>query len=168
MTHAGNKMDWCLKKAEREMKGSGVHRGLRKIPPSPSKATEHLDKADHYLKATEYLKKGGFSDISASTAFYAMYHCLLAIAVKSGYESRNQDCTFAFVRTLIEENKISMDKETIDRISSLDSGAGDSSIALRERFQYGTEVAMKEAQYEAMKALAKEVIELSRTVVKEN
>ena len=97
MTHAANKMEWCLKKAEKEMKESAVHRGLRKISPSPNKAKEHMVKADHYLKATEYLKKGGFSDISASTVFYAMYHSLLAISASRGYESRNQECTFALI-----------------------------------------------------------------------
>lgn len=106
MSHAKNKVEWCLKKAERELKESGKHRGLVNAEPDLKKAKDYINKAEHYLKATEYLKKGDFSDISTSTVFYSMYHCLLAIAVKFGYESRNQECTFALIYSLIEDKKI--------------------------------------------------------------
>src|SRR3989338_5677391 len=121
MSHAKNKAEWCLKKAERELKVSGKHRGLVKIEPNTEKAREHIEKAEHYLKATDYLKKGNFSDISTSTAFYSMYHCLLAIAAKFGYESRNQECTFALIGSLIEDGKIDFEKELLNKISSLDA-----------------------------------------------
>src|SRR3989338_4014102 len=101
MSHAENKIDWCLKKAEKELKEMGKHRGLIKIKSDLNKARDYIKKAEHYLKATDYLKKGNFSDISASTMFYSMYHCLLAIALKFGYESRNQECTFALMHNLV-------------------------------------------------------------------
>ena len=91
MTHAGEKLKWCLRKAEKELSESGSHRGLIKKNPDLEKAKDHIEKAEHYLKATIYLKEGEFSDISASTMFYSMYHCLLSIAIKFGYESRNQE-----------------------------------------------------------------------------
>src|SRR3989338_11642832 len=106
MSQAKNKVKWCLRKAEIELKEYGIHRGIVKINPDIEKAREHIKKADHYLSATLYLKKGKFSDISASTIFYAMYHCLLAIAAKFGYESRNQECTFTLINSLIENKKI--------------------------------------------------------------
>ena len=106
MSEASNKLDWCLKKAERELKKSGKHRGLIKTNPELEKAREYIKKAEHYLMATDYLKKGNFSDISVSTVFYSMYHCLLAIAAKFGYESGNQECTFALIESLIEDRKI--------------------------------------------------------------
>ncbi|MCK5283890.1 MAG: hypothetical protein KAK00_10920 [Nanoarchaeota archaeon] len=90
MSHAKNKVDWCLRKAERELERSGKHRGLVKVKPGQEKAREFIAKAEHYLKATAHLKKGNFSDISTSTVFYAMYHCLLAIAVKFGYARKNR------------------------------------------------------------------------------
>ena len=96
--------------AERELKESNNHRGLIKIKPNLNIAREHIKKAEHYLLASDYLKKGNFSDISASTIFYSVYHCLLAIATKLGYESGNQDCTFALIYNLIEDKKISLKK----------------------------------------------------------
>ena len=97
MSQAKNKLKWCLKKAEEEIKEQGMHRGLIKIKPNIGKSREHISKSEHYFNATEYLKKGNYSDIGASTIFYCMYHCLLAIAAKFGYESGNQECTFALI-----------------------------------------------------------------------
>lgn len=119
MTHAKNKVEWCLRKAEKELKKTEKHKGLIKIKPDLNKARDFIAKAEHYLKATEYLKKD-FSDISASTVFYSMYSRLLAIITKLGYESGNQECTFALVLNSIEEGKISFSKELLEKISSLD------------------------------------------------
>ena len=91
MSQAKNKVKWCLNKAEKELKEGDKHRGLIKIKPDVNKARNHLLKADHFLKATIHLKKGNFSDICTSTLFYAIYHSLLAIIAKFGYESRNQE-----------------------------------------------------------------------------
>ena len=68
-----------MNKAEKELNETGKHRGLVRVEPDLGKAKDFVSEAEHYLKATEYLKKGDFSDISASTVFYSMYHCLLAI-----------------------------------------------------------------------------------------
>lgn len=61
MSHAKNKVEWCIRKAERDLKDSNIHRGLIKVNPNKEKATEHINKADHYLNATIYLKKGNSS-----------------------------------------------------------------------------------------------------------
>ena len=106
MSHPKNKLDWCLKKAEKELKQGGKHRGLMMVKPSKDRAREYLAKSEYYLNATDYLQKGGFAVISTSTVFYSMYHCLLAIAAKFGYESGNQECTFALISSLIEDKKI--------------------------------------------------------------
>ncbi len=146
MSHVKNKVDWCLKKAERELKDSETHRGIIKVKPDSKKVQDHITKAEHYLKATDYLKKGNFSDISASTAFYSMYHCLLAIAAKFGYESRNQECTFALITSLIEDNKIDFEKKLLDKISSLDveKSKEQTTIEIREQYQYGTGLSLKD------------------------
>lgn len=57
MSHAKNKVEWCLKKAGMELEKSGKHRGLVKTRPDAEKAKDYVSKAEHYLKATEYLKK---------------------------------------------------------------------------------------------------------------
>ena len=168
MSHAKNKVEWCLRKAERELKESEVHRGLVKIDSNKEKAKEHISKADHYLSATIYLKKGNFSDISASTAFYAMYHCLLAIAAKFGYESRNQECIFALINSLIEDGKIDFDKKLLDKISPPDEQSKEqTTVKLREQYQYGTSLALKEDLYNEQLSLAKEIIAKTKEIIEE-
>ena len=169
MSHAKNKVDWCLKKAERELEKDGKHRGLLKIKSSVEEARKHIEKAEHYLKATDYLKKGDFSDISASTIFYSMYHCLLAIAIKFGYESRNQECTFALISSLIEDNKIDFEKELLDKIASLDveKNREKTSVEIREQYQYGTSFSIKDDIYKELFELAKKVISKTKIIIEE-
>lgn len=143
MSHAKNKVDWCLKKAERELEKLGKHRGLVKIKQNIEKAREYIKKAEHYLRATDYLKRGNFSDISASTVFYSMYHCLLAIAIKFGYESGNQECTFALIHNLIEDNRIDFEKELLDKIASLDVEKG--KAVKRQVLKLGNSINMEQA-----------------------
>lgn len=169
MAHARHKVRWCLRKAERELKGRGKHRGLLRTEPNHEKAAEHIGKAEHYLKATDYLKKGDFTDISASTVFYSMYHCLLAIAAKFGYESRNQGCTFALIYSLIEDGKIDFDTHLLGEIASLDIGESreKTSISLREQYQYGTSLSMKDNLYEDLFLLARTVISRTKVVLEQ-
>jgi uncharacterized protein (UPF0332 family) len=167
VTHSKNKVDWCLRKAEKELKESKDHRGLVKSNPNKEKAKEHINKADHYLNATIYLKKGNYSDISVSTIFYAMYHCLLAIAAKFGYESRNQECTFALINHLIEEKKIYFDKNLLEKISSFDEekSKDQTTIKVREKFQYGTSLTLQDNLYDEQLELAKEIIAKTKVIV---
>jgi len=166
MTHSKSKVDWCLKKAEKELKETGKHRGLIKIKPDLNKAHDFVIKAEHYLKATDYLKKGNFSDISASTIFYSIYSCLLAIITKFGYESGNQECTFALILHLIEENKLDFDKELLDKIVSLDNNKNkEKSKDIREKYQYGTSLSLKDNLYKELFELAQEVISKTKEII---
>lgn len=113
MTQAANKVHWCLSKAQKELKEGKKHRGLVVIKPNVQVAQAHIKKAEHYFQATQYLKDGKFTDICASTLFYTVYHSLLAIAAKVGYESRNQECTIALMYTLIEEKKIPLSENIL-------------------------------------------------------
>ena len=166
MSHAKNKVEWCLKKAERELKESEMHRGLVKLNSDKERAKEHIGKAEHYLSATIYLKKGNFSDISASTVFYAMYHCLLAILAKNGYESRNQECTFAAVESLIKSEKIDLDVEQLRKIASFEEDLEKEDIVtLREESQYGTEAIEDTDKIRKLKDDTKAFIETVREVL---
>ncbi|MFH1053163.1 MAG: hypothetical protein V1740_01985 [Candidatus Woesearchaeota archaeon] len=120
-----------------------------------------------YLKATIYLKDGDFSDISASTVFYAVYHCLLAIALKFGYESRNQECTFALINALIEDKKIDMDKEILHKVSSFDTEEikDMTTVEVREQYQYGTNLSLKDNLYKEQLQLAKEIISKAKLII---
>jgi len=44
MAHIDNKVEWCLKKAEKELKENSLHRGLVRIGPSPIEAQKHVKK----------------------------------------------------------------------------------------------------------------------------
>ena len=168
MSHAKNKLEWCLRKAEKELKESDKHRGLVKINPDVGQAMRYLKKAQRYIKATEFNKKGGYSDVSATTIFFSLYHSLLAIIAKFGYESRNQECTFAVVYSLIEDGKIDLDKDILNRIASLEpKEEKGTSVEVRERFQYGTEFEMEERLYDELVELAKEVLSKAREIVAE-
>jgi len=169
MSYEKNKVEWCLKKARIELEKEGKHRGLIQVKPDLELAKKYIQKAEHYLKATNYLRKGHFSDISASTVFYSMYHCLLAIAIKFGYESRNQECTFALIFNLIEENKIDFEKELLNKIASLNikESDGKTSIEIREQYQYGTSLSIKDKLYNELFELAKEVISKTKEIIEE-
>ena len=84
MSQYKNKLDWCLKSSSR----------MKKISPDITLSNEHLNKAKHNLKAADYNIKGGFSDWGVSQAYYAMYHSLLAVLFRLGYESKNHECTY--------------------------------------------------------------------------
>ncbi|MBI2137175.1 hypothetical protein HYU12_01505 [Candidatus Woesearchaeota archaeon] len=167
MTQASKKVEWCLNKVVNDLKETGKHRGLVMVKADLDKAKDFVSKAEHYLKATEYLKRGDFSDISASTVFYSMYHCLLAIAEKFGYESRNQDCTFALIHGLIEDGKIDFDMNLLNKIASLDvkQEHEKTSIEIREQFQYGIELSIKDDLYKELVNLAKEVIVRTKEIL---
>ena len=168
MSHAKNKVEWCLKKAEKELGEGDKHRGLIKINPDLDNARKHLLKASHFLKATIYLKEGNFSDICTSTIFYAMYHSLLAIAAKFGYESRNQECTFALIYSLIEDKKINFDENLLHEISSLDpkETSEKTSIEIRERYQYETDLSLKDKKmYDKLLELAMKVVDEAKNIV---
>ncbi len=170
MSHAENKVRWCLDKAQKELKENGKHRGLLKVESDLKRAEEYVKKAEHFLRATEYLKKGNYSDISTSTIFYSMYHCLLAISCKFGYESRNQECTIALIRHLIEEGKISFEISLLDKISSMNGNDPDNektSMEIREQYQYGVQLSIKDDIYEELLETAKKIIMATKVILKE-
>lgn len=169
MTHAQNTLKWCLKKAENELQKSHKHRGLRKVQPDNNKAQEYVKKAEHYLRATLYLYKGKYSDICASTLFYTMYHCLMAIATKHGYESRNQTCTFAVIHYLIETKEILLETALVDKVASLDvtDSHQTTSIDIRELYQYGTSTTLDNTIYQENLNLAREILDRTKEIIAE-
>lgn len=161
------KVEWCLKKAEKELKETGKHRGLVLINPNLKEAREHIKKAEHYLEAALFLKEK-FSDISASAIFYSAYHSLLAILSKFGYESKNQECTFALIYFLIDENKIDLDKPIIDKLSLLSNKDDkESVIEIREKYQYGTDLSMKEELYNETLEISKKILGKVKKILEE-
>ncbi len=162
MTHANNKVEWCLKKAEKEGR---KHRGLRVTAPDLRATEQHVGKAEHNLEVMQYLMAGGFHDWAIHAAFYAQYHCLLALLAKFGFESRNQECTFAAAELLIEQGKISLEIADVyaifatdrrDRLETTDM------VELRERFQYGTETRFEKEKIQELLAQASGFLEKTK------
>ncbi len=168
MTHEQNKVEWCLRKAKNELNSKRKHRGLLEIEPNLEEARKHIQKAEHNLRAIIYFNNGGFSDWSMSAVFYCIYHCFLAIALKLGYESRNQECTVALIKFLKEERKIEIDDKFIDSIKAYhDEERHESNIVeKRESYTYGTTVSIdNKKEIENNVNLCKECIAQTKRIV---
>jgi len=111
----------------------------------------------------EYLYKGNKTDWVASAAFYAMYHSLLAILYKLGYESRNQECTIALVENLVNKKIIKLDEEYIGIIKNIQNKEGARDI--REEMQYGSKTAMDAKRCSAFMEQAKKFVEKIKEVL---
>ncbi|MDO8747673.1 MAG: HEPN domain-containing protein [Candidatus Omnitrophota bacterium] len=126
-----------------------------------------MQKALHNLKAVDYNIKGDFGDWAVSAAFYAMYHSLLAILFKLGYDSRNQECTINATDYFIKTSKIKLDTKYIAMIRRTDELMGSDAKALREEFQYGTETEVEDEILESMQNNANEFVESARVILEE-
>ena len=168
MSQVANHVKYCLNKAKRELEEGKKHKGLVEINPDLKKATTHLEKAQHNFRAISAFAKIGFSDWSVSAAFYSIYHCFLAILVKHGYDSRNQDCTFAAIRYLKEQGKLKLDNRFIESLKShadAEEQHAHSAVdlrELREDFQYGVNVEYKTGALEQLQKICSELIDATK------
>ena len=153
MPKLNEKLNKCLKEGE---KGGIRHKGLKKIDPDKDLALNHLKKARHNFTAITEFAKIGFSDWSASAAFYTLYHCLLGILAKNGFESRNQSCTFAMVENLIKKGKVKeVTKEELKEIYDSDVmedlETSPQILDIREDMQYSTKTLMESDRFIKLK-----------------
>ena len=167
MVHADNKVEWCLKKAEKELKEGPLHRGLVRIELSLTEAQKHVEKAEHNLKAAQFFNDNSYSDWSASAFFYCIYYCFLAILLKYGYESRNQECTLAVIEMLIEKGIIDIELKYLNMLKLTKAKEIDHSlIKIREEFQYGTGTSYhKVEEFEYFVKTCQEMIDLTKRIM---
>src|SRR3989344_6913657 len=144
-----SRLDWCLSNEDR----------LKRIPANNLKSKEHIEKTKHNLLATDYNIKGGFNDWAVSQAYYAMYHGLLAILYKFGYESKNHECTISTVEYLIETKKIELDLMDVAFIRTTEQMKPKDAKSLREEFQYGTKTDVNKELLNNLVMGAKEIVE---------
>lgn len=159
-----NKVQWCLDKAEKEIKEGVKPRGLVRIEPDIEEAKRHIHKAEHNFKAVTVMERSGFSDWSVSAVFYTIYHCFLAIITKYGYESRNQECTIALIEQLKEQEKIKLSEEIIRALKAVGNNKK-STMELREDFQYGTETEVEDKYLSELKILCQKAIEETKKII---
>ncbi len=155
-----DKLKKCL---DEGIRGGERHQGLRKITPSQKRAEEHLAKMTKNFKAITDFHDSDHSDWSASAAFYALYHGLLAILAQRGFESRNQSCTFALVEDLITKGEIKLltladTKEIFDKDINRDLDQSEKILDIREVMQYSTKTSLEEEEFEELKQRTKEIM----------
>lgn len=143
------KLDWCLKNEKR----------MKKIKPDNKLSKEHIEKAKHNLMAADYNVKGNFGDWAVSQSYYAMYHALLAILFKIGFESRNHECTINTVEFLVENKQINLNKEDLAFIRTTEQMTTKDAKSLREEFQYGVKTRVNETLLVDLMKKAKEIVE---------
>lgn len=153
---------WCLKQGEKGKK----HKGLKKIEPDLEEAEKQIKKALSDLDTMQYLYEGKKTDWVASAAFYAMYHALLAILYKLGYESRNQECTITAIEKFILDKTIDLEQKYIDMIRSLQEGV-ENAKSIREEMQYSSETSMMEERCRKLMDNAKEFVDRIRELLEE-
>ncbi|MBN1386708.1 HEPN domain-containing protein [Candidatus Woesearchaeota archaeon] len=166
MSHAKNKLRWCLNKAQKELEKGHKHRGIVRTEPSLTRAKEHMTKAEHNLKATLYLNKGGFTDWCSISLFYTIYHCFLSILLKEGFESRNQECTFSLIESLIDDKKINLNKEDIQKVALINAHET-TAISLREKYQYNTKTTLENGEYADLLNTAKKILDKTKVIMEE-
>jgi len=148
MSNSKDRLNWCLKSEKR----------MKKIKPSDKLSKEHIEKAKHNLKAADYNVQGNFDDWAVSQSYYAMYHALLAILFKKGFESKNHECTISTVEFLIESKEINLSIEDMSFIRTTEQMTTKDAKSLREEFQYGTKTNVN-------KVLLTELLQKSKTIV---
>ena len=148
MSECEDKLKWCLESKKR----------MIKINPNDKLSKEHIEKAKHNLKAADYNVQGHFDDWAVSQSYYAMYHALLAILFKKGFESKNHECTISTVGFLIEAKEITLNMEDMSFIRTTEQMTTKDAKSLREEFQYGTKT-------DVNKVLLTELIQKSKVIV---
>ena len=144
-----SKLNWCLESKKR----------MKKINPDDALSKEHIEKAKHNLKAADYNIKGNFDDWVVSQSYYAMYHALLAILFKKGFESKNHECTINTVEFLIEAKEINLSMEDLSFIRTAEQMTTKDVKSLREEFQYGTKTKVNRLLLAELLQKSKEIVE---------
>jgi uncharacterized protein (UPF0332 family) len=148
MPNNKSKLNWCLESEKR----------MKKIHPDNELSKEHIEKAKHNLKAAVHNVEGHFDDWAVSQSYYAMYHALLAILFKKGFESKNHECTISTVEFLIESKEINLSLKDLSFIRTTEQMTTKDAKSLREEFQYGTKT-------DVNKVLLAELLKKSKAIV---
>lgn len=150
-----NKLKNCLKEGEKGER----HKGLKKIIPTTELINGHIKKAIHNFNAIDIFSRVNYSDWSASAAFYCLYHGLLALLAKKGFESRNQTCTFALIEQMIENKEISLTKDELKEIFDKDATEdlihSNKILDIREIMQYSIKTSLEEQEFKLLKERTK-------------
>jgi uncharacterized protein (UPF0332 family) len=157
MRNHKSKLKWCLKEESR----------MRRIAPDKKSSQEHFEKAKHNLRAADYNLKGRFDDWVVSQVYYAVYHSLLSILFRKGYDSKNHECTINAIEYLIETKEINLEFEDIAFVRTTEQMIQKDAKSLREEFQYGTKTEVNKELLRNLLNKSKEIVEKVEVVLNE-
>ncbi|MEK6848702.1 MAG: HEPN domain-containing protein [Nanoarchaeota archaeon] len=157
MSNLKSSLDWCLASEKR----------MRRIQGNNALAIEHINKAKHNLIAADYSTKGNFDDWAVCQTYYAMYHSLLAILFKKGFESKNHACTINAIEYLIDTKQINFSKDDLLFIRTAEQMTEKDAKSLREEFQYGTKTQVNKVLLSNLIQRAKEIVEKVEIILNE-
>ena len=143
-------LKWCLKDSRR----------LIKTKADLNLAQKHVKKSEYNYRVLQELEKLKIYDLALNVGFYSIYHCFLALLAKNGYESRNQACTITALLTLINENKLDLDKDLVAQFDTLDAEKNLINPTVRESRElstYGVETSIDLQQLNKIKELTLKV-----------
>ena len=157
---------WCLNKAKLEIEKGQLHRGLINKKPDQKLALEHIKKAEHNLEVFLYNKERGYYDWTINIGFYVIYHCFLAILVKYGYESKNQECTLAAIESLVEDKKLDPDFNIyVQAIKTTNKKEEEQIMPMREKYQYTPIIEIDVQKVEELLKLCQDIIKDAKGII---
>ena len=174
MSQALKQVEWCLKKAKKEIETCKKlnkrpkHRGLLEVKTNLEESQNHLKKAEENLRFGLSLDPELYGYKIVESLFYCIYQCFLSIAAKFGYESGNQTCTISLIEYLKEQNKIDLDDKFIEIMQYKDEQRNknhQSLIDLREDYTYSVKTSVEKEVISEIVAECKEIIEKTKEIV---
>lgn len=156
MSQIDAQLSWCLKDPKR----------LVKIKPDLEQAKKHLEKSDHNYKIMLQLQQLKIYDWGLNIGFYAIYHCFLAILAKYGYSSKNQLCTITCILSLINENKLNLDKDLVLQFDTLDGEKELTSNTIRQKREVSTYGVETSINLDELKKLKELIVKIQRETIK--
>lgn len=156
MSQVEKHLEWCLKDSNR----------LTKIKTDIECAKKHLKKSEYNFGVMQELETLKRYDWAINVGFYSIYHCFLAILAKYGFESKNQSCTITVLLSLIEKQKISLDKDIVLQFDTFDTEKDSLNPTIRtsrELSTYGVETSINNKQLNNLKNL---IVKVQKETIK--
>jgi len=118
---------------------------LKKIPENLDRAKEHIDKANHNLRAMKVMFNNQLFDWTLICGYYAMYHSVLASLFRIGLRATAHYCAIAaFKKFYVERGKVKPKYvDYIDRAKQLERKYAETLDRAQENRvieQYGVEI----------------------------
>ncbi len=155
MSKVSEHLIWCLKDKRR----------LIKTKPDIELAKKHMKKSEYNYGIMQTLEGLKIADWALNAGFYSIYHCLLAILAKKGYESRNQSCTMTVILSLINDDKLEMDKDLVLQFDTIEAEKSITNPTVREWRELSTYGVKSSVDREQVKKLKELILKVQRQTI---